>query len=72
MNKQDRDWLINQFPNHRNFKSIDQDTIDAYMRAEMILHGWNKIKQRGCKCQWKGVIAGIDVIYDKWLKRQVT
>ena len=69
MSREDKEWLILEFPNFRP-KVKKGDVFRAYLKAEMLLNGWDKIKERGCKCNIPGVVAAVDSKYDRWVKKQ--
>lgn len=62
----DRDWLLNEFPKFIG-KTLMKDTLQAYYKAEMLLNGWDKIKKRGCSCNYKQLKNSTETSYKKWI-----
>lgn len=67
MNKEDKDWLINTFPTFQG-RVLKGEVKSAYLRAEMLINGWDKIKARGCGCEMGSLKAQTDIKYNNWLQ----
>ena len=69
MSNEDREWLLNEFPQYLN-KSLIRGVEKHYMRAEMLLNGWDQIKKRSCSCQFRSLKEGVVKSYNKWLQNE--
>jgi len=67
MSEQDKDWLLNTFPQHFD-RTLRKETLAAYLKAEMILMGYSKIKNRDCSCQYRSLKNVVDTKYKEWQK----
>lgn len=69
MNEESKQWLLTEFPTH-SIKTLRGETLSAYYRAEMLLNGWDRIKQRSCSCQYRGLKNSVDGSYKQWLQNE--
>jgi len=68
MNNTEENWLLTEFP---KFKGLvpKGNVWDAYLNAERILLGRDKIMERGCNCQRGSVKSQVDAMYEDWLRK---
>jgi len=69
MNKEDRRWLIGEFPDFQG-NVIKGATKNAYMKAELLITGTASAPD--CNCGNNRWAAKIDKLYSEWLKEQNT
>lgn len=67
MNEENRIWLTQAFPEFQG-RVVKGSVKEAYLKAEMLLSGWDKIKARGCGCQMGQLKAEVDIKYNNWLQ----
>ena len=48
------------------------NVIHDYLSAEKILNGYDKIKRRGCGCEYGGMARAVDKLYKEWLEKETT
>jgi hypothetical protein len=66
MSQEDKYWLIEDFPRFIG-RTLMKDTLKAYYKAEMLLHGWDEIKRRGCSCSLRSLKEVVEWKYKTWL-----
>lgn len=66
MSSEDRQWLIEEFPKYRG-RTMMKKTVDAYLKAEKILNGWDKINPRTCSCHLRGLADTVNAAYGKFI-----
>jgi len=69
MSNEDREWLLNEFPQYLN-KSLIRGVENYYYRAEMLLNGWDQIKKRSCSCQFRSLKDTVIRKYNSWLQNE--
>lgn len=70
MTQLNKDWLKNSFPQYYKQQIIDNNKIEAYYKAEMLLNGWEHIQRRGCKCEYSNFIKQVNNSYDLWVETE--
>ena len=66
MNSDDKKWLLEEFPKFKG-RTMMKQTVSAYLKAEMLLNGWDKVKTRTCSCHLKGLAEGVNAAYGKFV-----
>jgi len=66
MSSEDKKWLLEEFPKYKG-RTMMKDTVNAYLKAEMILNGWSQIKKRTCSCHLRGLADGVNAAYGKFV-----
>lgn len=72
ISEKDSNWLKGHFTTESYGKVMRGNVIHDYLQAEKILMGYDKIKRRGCGCQYGGVQRAVNKSYNEWLKKQTT
>jgi hypothetical protein len=67
MNSEDKKWLLEEFPKYKG-RTMMKETVTAYLKAEMLLNGWEKVKQRTCSCHLRGLADGVNAAYNTFIK----
>lgn len=65
MNKEDKQWLIEVFPIFIG-RTLRGETLDAYLRAEMLIDGTDTRRKITCNCQLRDVARVINDKFGKW------
>lgn len=66
MKSEDRLWLIQEFPKFKG-RTMMKKTVDSYLKAEMILNGWDRVKSRSCSCHLRGLADTVNAAYGKFI-----
>lgn len=66
MSEEDKNWLIEEFPAFIG-RTLMKQTLNAYYRAEKLLHGWEKEKRRSCSCNLRHLKENTEWKYRTWL-----
>jgi hypothetical protein len=61
----DRKWLKDEFPAYIG-KTLMRDTLDAYLKAEMLIDGVDTKRRITCSCQLREVSRTINDKYAQW------
>tara|TARA_R100001460_G_scaffold61476_2_gene101540 strand:- start:946 stop:1158 length:213 start_codon:yes stop_codon:yes gene_type:complete len=67
MNKEDKQWLIEVFPIYIG-RTLRKETLDAYLRAEMLIDNTDTKRKITCNCQLRDVGRVINDKFGKWRK----
>ena len=69
MNDNDKNkiWLQKTFPEYLG-RVLKGEVKEAYLKAEMLLNGWDKIIPRSCGCSMGQLKAEVDIKYSNWLQ----
>ena len=66
----DKNWLLGHFTNESYGKTLRGNVIYDYLYAEKVLKGYEKVKRRGCGCEYGGVKRQVDKLYKEFLDGQ--
>lgn len=67
MNKEDKQWLEEVFPNFVG-RTLRGETLDAYLRAEMLIDNTDVKRKITCNCQLRDVARTIHNKVNQWRK----
>jgi|DEB0MinimDraft_10_1074344.scaffolds.fasta_scaffold17140_4 hypothetical protein len=67
INKQDTDWLKQQFVHWYTELPSTKGWLQAYLEAERILKGFKERRHVGCKCEYRVLQQNVDKLYEKFL-----
>ena len=70
ISEKDSNWLKGHFTTESYGKSMRGNVIHDYLYAEKILRGYDKIKRRGCGCEYGGVQRAVNKLYTEWLEKK--
>lgn len=65
MNTQEAIFLKEQFENQAKGLILKGKVVDIYYEAERILRGWDKIKRRGCTCEYRTMSNIVNSLFDQ-------
>ncbi len=71
MSENDRDWLVNNFPNYIG-RTLRGDVLHAYLEAERIILNREKHRVVSCSCQLRDIATTINELYSKWQRENNT
>lgn len=72
ISERDSNWLKGHFTKESYEKVMRGTVIHDYLYAEKILKGYDKIKRRGCGCEYGGVQRSVNKLYEEWLEKEIT
>ena len=72
ISEKDSIWLKEHFAKESYKKVLRGNVISDYLSAEKILNGYDKIKRRGCGCEYGGMARAVDKLYKEWLEKEIT
>ncbi len=72
ISERDSNWLTDHFAKESYGKVPRGTVIHDYLNAERILNGYDKIKKRGCGCEYGGMARAVDKLYKEWLDKKTT
>ncbi len=67
MSKEDKQWLKEVFPIFIG-RTLRGETLDAYLRAEMLIDNTETKRRITCNCQLRDVARVINDKFAKWRK----
>ncbi len=72
ISEKDSNWLKGHFTKESYGKVPRGNVIYDYLYAEKILKGYDKIKKRGCGCEYGGMARAVDKLFQTWLEKSNT
>ena len=72
ISEKDSIWLKEYFAKESYGKVMRGNVIHDYLSAEKILNGYDKIKRRGCGCEYGGMARAVDRLYKEWLEQETS
>ena len=67
ISKKDREWLDSTFKNQSYNKVLRGNVVYDYLYAEKIFKGYDKIKRRGCSCNYGSLKNEVDRLYKEFI-----
>ena len=65
MTKEEAIFLVEKFEKQALGLILKGKVTDYYYEAERILRGWDKIKKRGCTCEYKNMARIVNGLFDQ-------
>ena len=72
ISEKDSKWLKGHFAKESYGKVPRGNVIHDYLQAEKILIGYDKIKRRGCGCEYGSMARAVDKLYKEWLEQETS
>lgn len=72
MTNEDIKWLKDVFPTYIKPVLRGGDRVNAYLKAEMLLNGWDKVNKRNCSCQLNSLKRSVEQSYNNWIQNENT
>jgi hypothetical protein len=71
ISEKDRQWLETTFKNESYGKGLRGNVVYDYLYAEKVLKGYDRIKKRGCSCNYGSLKNGVDKLYKEFIDGKI-